>query len=58
MDKSHTPPAPIMTRSEQKLITLILEIDKKVANFRDIVIKGLQYKLFRLGLPQNVRNII
>ncbi|XP_011500750.1 PREDICTED: uncharacterized protein LOC105364516 [Ceratosolen solmsi marchali] len=54
-DKTHTPPAPIMTRSEQKLITLILEIDKKVQNFSDMIIKGIQFRLFRLGVSQEVQ---
>ena len=57
-DKTHTPPAPMMVRSEQKIVTLILSINKKHPEFMDIVIEGIQYKLFRLGNPQQVCKIV
>ncbi|OXU30848.1 hypothetical protein TSAR_012652 [Trichomalopsis sarcophagae] len=55
LDKSNTPPAPVMPRSEQKLITLISTINQIHAEFSEMVEKGLEYKLFRLGPPQEVQ---
>ncbi|XP_031783522.1 uncharacterized protein LOC100121279 [Nasonia vitripennis] len=55
LDKSNTPPAPVMPRSEQKLVTLISTINQIHAEFSEMVEKGLEYKLFRLGPPQEVQ---
>lgn len=38
-----------MTKAEQKIIALINVINKKYPEFFDLVVDGIQYKLFRLG---------
>ncbi|KAL7298397.1 hypothetical protein TKK_0008593 [Trichogramma kaykai] len=52
LDKTHTPPAPLMTPSEQKLVTLIVSIEKHNPDFGTLVIEALQFKLFRLQPAQ------
>lgn len=54
LDKCNTPPAPMMPRSEQKLVTLISTITQIHAEFSEMVEKGLEFKLFRLGAAQEV----
>lgn len=46
---TYTPPAPPMTKFEQKLVSLIMSIKEKQPDFVDAVNKGLEYKLFRLN---------
>ncbi|XP_014237088.1 uncharacterized protein YFR016C-like [Trichogramma pretiosum] len=52
LDKTHTPPAPLMTPSEQKLVTLIVSIEKHNPDFGTLVVEALQFKLFRLQPAQ------
>ncbi|CAB0028570.1 unnamed protein product, partial [Trichogramma brassicae] len=56
-DKTHTPPAPLMTPSEQKLVTLIVSIEKHNPDFGNLVIEALQFKLFRLQPAQEMQMI-
>ncbi|XP_058794539.1 uncharacterized protein LOC131666146 [Phymastichus coffea] len=54
---TYTPPAPPMTKFEQKCVTLITTINEKQPEFMDDVGKGLEYKLFRLGKPLEIHTV-
>ncbi|KAJ8675503.1 hypothetical protein QAD02_011289 [Eretmocerus hayati] len=58
IDKSHTPPAPLMTRTEQQIVTLIVEIDKVRPDFIDLVSVGIQFKLFRLNAAPQKETVV
>ena len=54
-DKEHTPPAPIMTPMEQKLVVLILNLEKKIPSIFELIINGIEFKLFKFGVSLWVR---
>ncbi|XP_076687320.1 uncharacterized protein LOC143378988 isoform X2 [Andrena cerasifolii] len=47
LDKSHTPPAPLMTKPQQRIAALLVDL-KDPATFQ-FVQSGIEYKLFRLN---------
>lgn len=49
IDKSFTPPAPMMSRCEQKIITLLIDLEQLRPTIIAFVRAGIQYKLFRLN---------
>ncbi|XP_051159410.1 putative autophagy-related protein 11 [Leptopilina boulardi] len=54
LDTTHTPPAPMMTLTQQKIITLISALEKKCNELENIsifefIFDGINYTLFRLG---------
>ncbi|XP_043462864.1 uncharacterized protein LOC122498925 [Leptopilina heterotoma] len=54
MDSTHTPPAPMMTRTQQKIITLISALEEKCKQIENLsifefIFHGINYSLFRLG---------
>ncbi|XP_014484039.1 PREDICTED: uncharacterized protein LOC106749268 [Dinoponera quadriceps] len=48
MDKSFTPPAPLMSRCEQKIIMLLIDLDQSKPMLIEYVRAGIHYKLFKL----------
>ncbi|XP_033216838.1 titin homolog isoform X2 [Belonocnema kinseyi] len=58
LDKSNTPPAPMMSRTQQKIVTLIASLEKTMPNIFDLVSAGIDYSLFRLNEEHKDRNVI
>lgn len=59
LDTTHTPPAPMMTLTQQKIITLISALEKKCNELENIsifefIFDGINYTLFRLGYAPEV----
>lgn len=53
LDKSHTPPAPLMTKPQQRIAALLVDM-KDPVTFQ-FVQSGIEYKLFRLNQMLEVR---
>ena len=49
LDKTYTPPAPMMSRTQQKIVTLITSLEKLMPNIVDLVTAGIDFSLFRLS---------
>ena len=54
LDKSNTPPAPMMTKTQQKIVTLICGLERQMPEIFYFVTAGIDYTLLRLGHPQDV----
>lgn len=48
LDKTFTPPAPMMTPSEQKIITLLIDLETLKPTVIHFVQAAIEYNLFRL----------
>lgn len=59
MLNEHTPPAPVMTRTQQKIVTLTHSLSKEFPDFMELVQNRIEFKLFRLknGKMSEVRII-
>ncbi|XP_034183081.2 uncharacterized protein LOC117605644 [Osmia lignaria lignaria] len=49
LDKTHTPPAPLMTKNQQKIVTLLVDLEEWDPMIFQLVLAGIEYKLFRLN---------
>ncbi|PBC28055.1 hypothetical protein APICC_00644 [Apis cerana cerana] len=49
LDKNHTPPAPLMTKSQQRISALLVDLEKSKCMAFSFVQAGIEYKLFRLN---------
>jgi hypothetical protein len=49
LDRSFSPPAPLMTMFEQKLIALLIDLEVSKPMIIHFVQAGIQYKLFKLN---------
>ncbi|XP_015174536.1 PREDICTED: uncharacterized protein LOC107065397 [Polistes dominula] len=49
IDKTYTPPAPIMTAAQQKIVALLVDLEMKVPTVIKWVQDGIEYKIFRLN---------
>ncbi|CAK9815485.1 hypothetical protein ANTQUA_LOCUS8457, partial [Anthophora quadrimaculata] len=49
LDKSHTPPAPLMTKAQQRIGTLLVDLEESKPTVFQYVYAGIEYKLFRLN---------
>lgn len=49
LDKSYTPPAPLMTITQQKIVTLLVDLEIKLPTVIKWVQAGIEYKIFRLN---------
>lgn len=49
LDKSYTPPAPLMTMTQQKIVTLLVDLEIRLPTVIKWVQAGIEYKLFRLN---------
>ncbi|XP_017875365.1 uncharacterized protein LOC108622172 [Ceratina calcarata] len=49
LDKSHTPPAPLMTRTQQKIVTLLFDLGEQKSEVFQLIQAAIEYKLFRLS---------
>lgn len=54
LDNSHTPPAPLMTKSQQKIVALLVDLEEAKPTMFHIVQAGIEYKLFRLNQTTEV----
>ncbi|XP_012154295.2 uncharacterized protein LOC100876461 [Megachile rotundata] len=49
LDKSHTPPAPLMTKTQQRIVALLVDLGESEPTIFQFVQAGIEYKLFRLN---------
>ncbi|CAK9797574.1 hypothetical protein ANTPLA_LOCUS1284 [Anthophora plagiata] len=49
LDKSHTPPAPLMTKAQQRIAALLVDLEESKPTVFQYVYAGIEYKLFRLN---------
>ncbi|XP_015126296.1 uncharacterized protein LOC107047904 [Diachasma alloeum] len=49
LDLTYTPPAPPMTKSLQRIVTLLKDLDPKIPELINFVFRGIEYILFRLS---------
>ncbi|XP_043276198.1 uncharacterized protein [Venturia canescens] len=51
LDRTHTPPAPVMTKTQQRIAALInvLERDSSMSGIFELIRAGISFNLFRLG---------
>ncbi|XP_063978946.1 uncharacterized protein LOC135163437 [Diachasmimorpha longicaudata] len=49
LDLTYTPPAPPMTKSLQRIVTLLKDLDSKIPELINFVFQGIEYALFRLN---------
>ncbi|KZC07025.1 hypothetical protein WN55_08909 [Dufourea novaeangliae] len=49
LDNSHTPPAPLMTQTQQRIAALLIDLEKSNPMIFQLVQTGIEYKLFRLN---------
>ncbi|XP_043498323.1 protein PF14_0175-like isoform X2 [Polistes fuscatus] len=49
LDKTYTPPAPIMTAVQQKIVALLVDLEIKVPTVIKCVQAGIEFKIFRLN---------
>ncbi|XP_043786603.1 uncharacterized protein PF11_0213-like isoform X2 [Apis laboriosa] len=49
LDKNHTPPAPLMSKSQQRISALLVDLEKSKCMAFPFVQAGIEYKLFRLN---------
>lgn len=49
LDNSYTPPAPLMTKAQQRIAALLIDLEKSVPTVFQFVQVGIEYKLFRLN---------
>ncbi|KAL2725240.1 putative serine/threonine-protein kinase [Vespula squamosa] len=61
LDKSYTPPAPLMTITQQKIVTLLVDLEIKLPTVIKWVQAGIEYKIFRLNnapMLHQIQNLI
>ncbi|XP_012244467.1 uncharacterized protein LOC100746664 [Bombus impatiens] len=49
LDNSYTPPAPLMTKAQQRISALLIDLEKSMPTVFQFVQVGIEYKLFRLN---------
>ncbi|XP_076754836.1 uncharacterized protein LOC143425720 [Xylocopa sonorina] len=49
LDKTHTPPAPLMSVTQQRIAALLVDLEKVKPTVFEFVQAGIEYKLFRLN---------
>ncbi|KOC62740.1 hypothetical protein WH47_03724 [Habropoda laboriosa] len=49
LDKSHTPPAPLMTKAQQRIAALLVDLEGSKPTVFQLVQAGIEYRLFRLN---------
>ncbi|XP_043516545.1 putative leucine-rich repeat-containing protein DDB_G0290503 isoform X2 [Frieseomelitta varia] len=49
LDKSYTPPAPLMTKAQQRIAPLLIDLEKSKPLVFQFVQAGIAYKLFKLN---------
>ncbi|KAK9303882.1 hypothetical protein QLX08_004605 [Tetragonisca angustula] len=49
LDNSYTPPAPLMTKAQQRIAPLLIDLEKSKPMVYQIVQTGIAYKLFKLN---------
>ncbi|XP_014603232.1 PREDICTED: protein PF14_0175-like isoform X2 [Polistes canadensis] len=49
LDKTYTPPAPLMTVDQQKIVALLVDLEIKVPTVIKWVQAGIEFKIFRLN---------
>lgn len=54
LDKTHTPPAPMMTQSQQKIITLLVNLDKVKPDLINMIFNAINHNLFSIGMSSKV----
>ncbi|KAK0159211.1 hypothetical protein PV328_010122 [Microctonus aethiopoides] len=55
LDKTHTPPAPMMTQSQQKIITLLVNLDKVKPDLINIIFNAINHNLFSFGMSSKLQ---
>ncbi|XP_035727738.1 MATH and LRR domain-containing protein PFE0570w-like isoform X2 [Vespa mandarinia] len=61
LDKSYTPPAPLMTMTQQKIVTLLVDLEVRLPTVIKWVQAGIEYKIFRLNnapMLHQIQNLI
>lgn len=54
LDNTHTPPAPLMTKTQQRIAALLVDLEESKSVISQFVQAGIEYKLFRLNQPIEV----
>ncbi|XP_011296749.1 uncharacterized protein [Fopius arisanus] len=49
LDLTYTPPAPPMTKSLQRIVTLLIDLNREMPGLTDLVLQGIDFTLFRLN---------
>ncbi|XP_076278794.1 uncharacterized protein LOC143208326 isoform X2 [Lasioglossum baleicum] len=49
LDKTHTPPAPLMTKSQQRITALLVDLEKEFPMIIELVQSGIEFKIFRFN---------
>ncbi|XP_076277467.1 uncharacterized protein LOC143207668 isoform X2 [Lasioglossum baleicum] len=49
LDKTHTPPAPLMTKSQQRITALLVDLEKEFLMIMELVQSGIEFKIFRFN---------
>ncbi|XP_015590528.1 uncharacterized protein LOC107265513 isoform X2 [Cephus cinctus] len=57
LDRTYTPPAPLMTKVQQKIVMLLVSLKRIDPSIFNMIQTGIEYKIFRLGHAPEV-NII
>ncbi|XP_054002157.1 uncharacterized protein LOC128888946 [Hylaeus anthracinus] len=53
LDNTHTPPAPLMTTTQQKIVALLIDLEESKPVIFEFVQAGIEYKLFRIHDKNN-----
>ncbi|XP_015515546.2 uncharacterized protein LOC107221162 [Neodiprion lecontei] len=54
LDRTYTPPAPILSKTQQRIITMLIVLNRTIPDLIRLVQTGIEYKLFRLGFAPEV----
>ncbi|XP_012263616.2 uncharacterized protein LOC105690416 [Athalia rosae] len=54
LDHTHTPPAPLLSKTQQRILTTIVVLNRTMPQIMQLVQDGIQYKLFRLNFAPEV----
>ncbi|XP_012279742.1 uncharacterized protein LOC105699387 isoform X2 [Orussus abietinus] len=49
LDRTHTPPAPLMTKTEQRIVAFLVTLENTRFPIIELVQMGIEYKIFRLN---------
>ncbi|XP_033332491.2 uncharacterized protein LOC117223973 isoform X1 [Megalopta genalis] len=58
LDNSYTPPAPLMTKTQQKIAALLVDLEKVFPTTIELVQVGIEYKMFKLNQKQLQRSVV
>ncbi|XP_046753767.1 uncharacterized protein LOC124416593 isoform X2 [Diprion similis] len=54
LDRTYTPPAPILSKTQQRIITMLVVLNRTIPDLIRLVQTGIEYRLFRLGYAPEV----